>query len=265
MNQRNGVASPRPEGRCMQRTSRVIVTGNLSIVAAVFLCLPVWAQPAATPEFEAASVKSDRSVGPSLLISVPEQGKLSGRRVSLMRLIGFAYDLSYPRISGPSWLDSTAFEIQAKGQAESRKVDTALRQMTQALLAERFGLQCHRETKEAKVYFLVTDSKGLKMVPADEPQPPSHKPPLTPQLTTAGDFTLGGLAAALSQQIGAPVIDQTGVAGKFHCHLAWGRNPDTDPDIFQAVQEQLGLKLKVGKIDLEFLVIDQVSRTPTEN
>jgi uncharacterized protein (TIGR03435 family) len=226
---------------------------------------PPLREPAAGPEFEAASVKVDRSVGPSLLISVPEQGKLEGRRVSLMRLIGFAYDLSYPLISGPSWLDSTEFEIQAKGQAESKNVDTRLKLMTQALLAQRFGLQFHRETKEANVYFLVVAGGGLKMVPADGPRPPGHKPPLTPQLTTVGNFSMRDLAASLSKQIQAPVIDRTGTEGKFFCYLVWGRNPDTDPDIFQAVQEQLGLKLQAGKSDVEVLAIDRVSRTPSEN
>ena len=73
------------------------------------------------------------------------------------------------------------------------------------------------------------------------------------------------LAASLSRQIQAPVIDRTGAEGRFYCYLAWGRNPETDPDIYQAVQEQLGLKLQSAKTDVEFLVIDRVSRTPTEN
>ncbi len=180
-----------------------------------------------------------------------------------MRLVSFAYDVPYTNVSGPSWLDSGTFDIQAKGQAGVKYDDVRL--MTRALLAERFGLQCHRETKTSRVYFMVLSSGGLKMISADEPQPPSHKPPTTPQLRMVGTFTLGELASHISSQVAAPVIDRTGVAGKFFCWLWWGKNPETDPDIFQAVKEQLGLKLQPGKSDVEFLVIDRVSRTPTEN
>lgn len=242
--------------------------GNgIRIVAAALLCLPVYAQPAAGPQFEVASVKPSAPPGGiSLLISVPEQGKLLGRNVNLMRLISFAYDRSYPTISGPSWLESATFEIQAKGQAVSKKTDTRLMKlMTQALLDERFGLQCHRETKDAKVYLLVRAGGALKMAPVEEPQPHSPKLPPSPHSTMGGDWTMGELAAQLSRGLGAPVIDRTEVAGKFRCYVWWGSNPETDPDVFQAVQEQLGLKLQAGKSDVEFLAIDRVSRTPSEN
>jgi uncharacterized protein (TIGR03435 family) len=281
------IPSQWPEGRCNRRTvrtslneaacctplhfpsypqplqlSRMSVIRNLLIVAAMVIGLPVWAQPAAGPQFEAAWVKPNSSIEMSLLI--PANAKLMGKHVSLMRLISFAYNLPYPRISGASWLDSAAFDIQAKGPVGLRDAD--IRLMTQALLAERFGLQCHRETKAAKVYFLVSDSGGgLKMVPADEPQRPHPKFPPGPHSTMGADGVMGDLADYLSRFVGAPVVDRTGVAGKFHYYLWWGSNPDTDPDIFQAVKAQLGLKLQSGKSDVEFLVIDRVSRTPSEN
>lgn len=242
--------------------SRVIVIRNLLIVAAMFLCLPVWAQPAAGPEFEAAWVKPNPSTG-GISVLIPANAKLLGKQVTLMQLISFAYDLSYARISGPSWLDSVAFDIQAKGQVGAK--DAGIRLMTRALLAERFGLQCHSETKSARVYFLVSASGGLKLVPADEPQRPHPKFPPGPHRTMGGDGTMGELATQLSRAVAVPVIDRTGVAGKFHYYLWWGNNPETDPDILQAVQEQLGLKLQSGKSDVEVLVIDRVSRTPSEN
>jgi uncharacterized protein (TIGR03435 family) len=80
-----------------------------------------------------------------------------------------------------------------------------------------------------------------------------------------GDATTEEFAARLSRGVGDPVIDRTGVAGKFHFYLWWGDDPDTDPDIFEAVREQLGLELKGGKSEVEFLVIDRVSRTPSDN
>ncbi|MDR3699110.1 MAG: TIGR03435 family protein [Candidatus Sulfopaludibacter sp.] len=238
------------------------MTGNLLIVAAMFLCLSVWAQPSAGPEFDAAWVKPNPSTN-ELSVLIPANAKLLAKHVSLMRLISFAYDIPYARISGPSWLDADAFDIQAKGKFGSKDADVRL--MTRALLAERFGLQCHRETKEARVYFLVPGGGGFKLVPADEPTP--HRPnfPPSPHSTMGGDGTMEDLASHLSRYAGAPVIDRTEVAGEFHYYLWWGRNPETDPDIFQAVKEQLGLKLQAGKDNVEFLVVDHASRTPTEN
>ncbi|SPE38393.1 conserved hypothetical protein [Candidatus Sulfopaludibacter sp. SbA3] len=227
----------------------------------MFLCLPVWAQPAAEPEFEAAWLKPNPSVELSALI--PANGKLLGKCVTLMRLISFAYDVPFARVSGPPWLDSAAFDVQAKGKVGTK--DAEIRLMTRRLLAERFGLECHREIKPGRVYFLVRDGGGPKMVPADEPQPPNPKLPRSFHPLIAGDVTIDEFAAVLSRYVAVPVIDRTGVSGKFHFYLWWGSNPETDPDIFQAVKEQLGLKLQPGNSDVEFLVIDRVSRTPSEN
>lgn len=238
------------------------MTWNLLIVAALFIPLPIWTQPAAGPEFEVASVKPNPSAG-GISVLVPAHGNLMGKDVSLMRLISFAYDLPAPRISGPSWLDSDRFSIFAKGKTDAR--DTEIRPMTQALLVERFGLQCHRETKAARVFFLVVAGGGLKAPPADAPQPPHPKFPPGPHHTMGGDATMEEFAARISKGAGDPVIDRTGITGKFHLYLWWGDNPEADPDIFQALPEQLGLRLKTGKSEVEFLVIDRVNRTPSEN
>jgi uncharacterized protein (TIGR03435 family) len=233
---------------------------RLSIVAVV-LCLPVWAQPAKGPQFEVASVKPNPAVEMSVLL--PGKARLRGRHASLTQLISFAYDLSYARINGPSWLNSEHFDVEAKGPAGATDAD--LRLMTRALLAERFGLQCHRETKEARVFLLVSAGGVSKMTPADEPQRPHPKFPPGPHRTMGGDGTMEELAAQLSRAAAVPVIDRTGIAGKFHYYLWWGDSQETDPDLFQAVKEQLGLKLQPASSDVEFLVIDRVSKTPSAN
>jgi len=237
------------------------VTRYLSIVAAMFLCRPVWAQPAAGPEFEAAWVKPNPSIELSALI--PANGKLLGKCVTLMRLISFAYDVPFARISGPPWLDSPAFDVQAKGKVGAK--DAEIRLMTRTLLAQRFGLECHREIRRGRVYFLVLSGDRVRMVSADEPQPPNPKLPRSFHPMITGDVTIEEFAAVLSRYVAVPVVDRTGVSGKFHFYFWWGTNPETDPDIFQAVKEELGLKLESGKSDVEFLVIDRVSKTPTEN
>jgi uncharacterized protein (TIGR03435 family) len=249
------------------RTARLTRVRNLLMVAAMCRCLSVSAQPAAGPTFDVASVKpSPLPYGQPILLWAPEEGKLHGHYTNLMRLISLANDLPETNISGPSWLESGGFEIEARAQGPQTRA--GMRRLIQALLAERFGLQCHRETRSSRVYFLDVARGGLKMPSLDEPRLPRHTvPPTSSQLRMGGDFSMGELADALSKQVQTPVINRTGVAGKFQCSLQWGKNPETDPepDLFQAVKEQLGLMLEPGKGDVEFLVIDHVNRMPTEN
>jgi uncharacterized protein (TIGR03435 family) len=238
------------------------LTKSSWLAVAMLMALPMWGQPAEGPQFEVATVKPNPSPG-GISVLIPANAKLLGRNVTLMRLIGFAYDLNEPRIAGPSWLVSDAFDIQAKGQVGAKDADIKL--MTRALLAERFGLQFHREARTARVYLLVRGGGAVKMTPAEEPQRPNPKIPPGPHHTMGGDWTMEQLAAYLSKATSVPVIDKTGDARKFHCYLWWGNNQEADPNIFQAIKEQMGLRLEAGKGLVEFLVVDRVNRTPSEN
>ena len=71
--------------------------------------------------------------------------------------------------------------------------------------------------------------------------------------------------AILTNYVGRAIIDQTGTTGKFYVKLWWAKDPDADPDIFSALQEQLGLKLKPGRGQIDRLVVDRINKTPTEN
>jgi uncharacterized protein (TIGR03435 family) len=77
--------------------------------------------------------------------------------------------------------------------------------------------------------------------------------------------SLGEFAAILTNYAGRPVIDHTGIDGKFPFALWWGRDPDNDPDLFSALQLQLGLKLQAGRSQVEVLVTDHVEKEPTAN
>jgi uncharacterized protein (TIGR03435 family) len=142
--------------------------------------------------------------------------------------------------------------------------------MTQSLLSERFGLHVHRETKKEPVYLLVVAGGGLKSSPPGPSPPGQSRPNWPPDLhagvrSMSGDFTMQQFAGVLSIQVDRPVLDHTGLSRKFGLKLWWGTNREIDLDVFEALEQQLGLKLIPGRGDVEYLVIDYINRTPTEN
>ena len=202
-------------------------------------------------------------------------------------LITWAYDVHSDRLLGiPKWLDSVRYDIVANAPQESRAVRrepgqvSQLQQMTQALLAERFKLIIHRETKELAMYALVVAKSGPKvhLTEAGEVmgQNPFNMPGRGRLIGT--QVSTGMLAKVLSDQLGRSVQDHTGLKGVFDFTLEW--EPDmqstsaegmpagpaqTGSSLFTAIQEQLGLKLEPRKGPVEVLVIDHIESTPTEN
>jgi uncharacterized protein (TIGR03435 family) len=159
--------------------------------------------------------------------------------------------------------------------------------MLQSLLADRFGLALHRESREMPVYFLTAAKGGLKLASAEGScvKPDPNMPPAGRKLPFCGSVRSGPagmdawkiniktLASNLSGALGRSVIDKTIFQGTFDVHLEFARDqvgthpPETDsgaPSLFTAVQEQLGLKLESGKAPVEVLVIDHVEK-PSEN
>lgn len=241
------------------------VRAVLAPVTWLLAALPLGAcqQPQTTsarPEFDVASVKPDTSGG-GMSILVPGHGSLRANNVRLRNLISFAYHMPEQLITGPSWLDSARFDIFAKGNSDAP--DSEIRLMTQSLLAQRFAVQAHHETKEGPVYFLIQARGGLKAPPATDQRPYNATPP-GPHFNMGMDAPLEEFAAILTNYAGRPVVNHTGITGKFNLRLWWGRDPETDPDIFSALQEQLGLRLESGRGPVETLIVDHVEK-PTEN
>jgi len=161
---------------------------------------------------------------------------------------------------------------------ERRKILEALR----SLLADRFQLALHSETKEQPVYALVVNKGGPKLQESTEPRGLIRK--MGRGTLKAQAVELGMLALNLSNELGRSVFDKTGLAGKYDFELKWAPSQDSaaqlgappqtaefalpaDPDgpsIFTALQEQLGLRLESGKGPVEVLVIDRAER-PSKN
>jgi uncharacterized protein (TIGR03435 family) len=252
------------------------------------------ASDAAAPVFEVAAIKLNNS-GSGSSSSNTNNGRFTATNVSLKNLMQYeAYDIPASRIlGGPKWLDSTRFDIEAKMDdaeaAQLKALDYEHRRiqaqaMFQQLLAERFQLKVHSETRELPVYALVVTKKGAKLQPAKDitgnagTSSNSHGSGV--QFTATGQTVeqlAQSLASAAARDLGREVIDKTGIEGKFDVALNWTRDTaatsvagpdstsqDSGPSIFTAIQEQLGLKLEPAKGPVRVLVIDHVEM-PSEN
>jgi uncharacterized protein (TIGR03435 family) len=217
--------------------------------------------------FEVASIR--QHTDPNWRIGIiPSGARVTMQAMTLPDLITYAFKVQSYQVSGSSgWMDSMRWDVTAKAEGDAAPSSDQLRKMTQALLAERFQLKIHRETKEMPVYALVVDKGGPKLKPS--------APDAKDGTTVSGDKTvvmasaketLDRLATYLSNNTGRPVLNQTGLSGNYEYRLEWTLRDDTGdaPSIFTAVQEQLGLKLEAQKAPIEVLVIDRAEK-PSEN
>jgi uncharacterized protein (TIGR03435 family) len=232
------------------------------MLRAILALLPALAL--AQPAFEAASIKpnttadkgSNWRVGP---------GGLSVNNMPIDQIIRAAYGLQDYQYSGPAWLENERFNIEAK---PAGKVDgEQMRAMFQNLLADRFHLTVHRETRSIAGYALVVAKNGLKIHPA-EGEGWNMKTSKTHAAVTHA--SMPQIATFLATVLVRPVADETGVKDSFTFTLDYAdpRSPDPEkdtlPTIFTALGEQLGLRLETRKIPVEVLLVDRVER-PSEN
>jgi uncharacterized protein (TIGR03435 family) len=234
--------------------------------------------PAAPPAFEVASLKVSKAP-PGGSDSDSTVGSIRMRNFTLRHCIQLAYHMKESQVlGGPKWLDSDRYDIDAKAAGAAR--DPALMAMLQTLLAERFQLALHRETKTSPGYALVVLKSGLKMQAVEPGQ--SDLSTLNGSMT-AQKTSLADLAKNLSRRLGAPIDDGTGVTSVFDFKFeipprdsrtapASGDTPGgeaSDPSSYDAalshaLEDQLGLKLEARKVSQEVLVIDRAEK-PVEN
>jgi uncharacterized protein (TIGR03435 family) len=227
---------------------------------------------AAEPAFEIASVKAG-TPGPERIEVGP--GSVTMRNVRLPGCIRWAYSVREDQVSGPAWMNDVWFEITGKAAGPATPME--LRTMMQTLLAERFKLTLHRQTKEMSALVMTVSKGGHKMKAVETEGSPSFQ---TGKLNLTGSGALlSQLTDFLSKEIRFPIIDQTGLTGRFDYFLdinayvteemkKEGNNgppPDAPTIVAMALQSQLGLKLDSKKAPVEILIIDTLDKTPTEN
>jgi uncharacterized protein (TIGR03435 family) len=239
------------------------------------LASALWAQDAGST-FAVSSVKPSASlVGPDYNNRfVFEPGALSARNATLRRLIAEAYGLQVRQVAGPAWLDRNEYDLDAK--AGSPATPAQLRAMLPSLLAERFGLEQHRETRKLKVYELVVDKGGPKIQPVEGGAVNAATWPrfhgelsrfadlLAVQLTISlpDDATRPGLAAATP----AEVLDRTNLSGVYEFEVDIRPDGSDTFTLWQRqLREKLGLRLVSATADVPILVVDRAAQVPAAN
>ncbi|HTB10249.1 MAG TPA: TIGR03435 family protein [Bryobacteraceae bacterium] len=227
-------------------------------------------------QFEVASVKPNHigsgETAPREKITA-SPGSLSMQSVSLQTCIKWAYGLRDFQITGPAWLASERYDIAAK--ASGPATEPELRAMLRNLLADRFQLKSRLETREKPVYALLVAKNGPKLHPANNGDPSFG--PAGGELVFR-NFSMADLADRLSARpfkLELPVLDRTGLEGRFDFALKLATNPDElkhtlegmeqGPSIFVFFQDQLGLKLESRKGPVEILTVESVEKIPSSN
>jgi uncharacterized protein (TIGR03435 family) len=263
---------------------------------------------ASTLEYEAVTIKPSKGPGPDAKIGMwPAPDGFTAWFVTPQQIISTAYGYGTQRFrvsGGPAWLPTERFDIEAKMDAatadalEKLNPDQralARQKMLQALLADRFKITVHRETRELPVYTLNIAKNGTKLQaakPGDayangikDPDgslggPGAMSGGVFDGWITAQAVTIAGLAGELTHMLGRPVRDKTGLTGAYDFELRFTPDdrlqapgdaapserpglPSSDsnePSLFDAIQEQLGLKLEAGNGPVEIIVIDHIER-----
>jgi len=243
-----------------------------SLAIIVFTAAMAFAQTAA-PTFEVATIRAYEQGSPRGTDITP--GNINMRGVRLIEYVTFAYGVQEIQVAGPGWLGDLRFDISAK--AATAATNGEMRPMMQALLAERFKLAIHRETRDMSALIMTVGKNGHKLVVNDVPGSPSFS---TGRLNLTGNgATLKQLTDFISRELKVAIVDQTGLAGHYNYHVdiaafvteemmrnSGGGVPIEAPAIVaKALQEQLGFKVDSGKVPMEVIVVDGMEKAPTEN
>jgi uncharacterized protein (TIGR03435 family) len=232
---------------------------------------PLMMAKEADPDWDVVTVK------PTLPSDQGDSIHTDGRRVVITRysvqgMLLFGYGVQKSQLVGvPAWAQTERFDIDGLATVEGKPDVKQLQRMMQKILNERFGMKLHHEQRPLPVYALTLAKGGSKLVP-DTKYPnglvEQRNSETNGQLTMVYKNTsIPELAQSLMFNVDRPVVDQTGLTGRFDVELKWTADESkapTDasvaPGLFTAIQEQLGLKLELTKAPVDVLVIDKLER-----
>jgi uncharacterized protein (TIGR03435 family) len=269
----------------------VLILAAAPISAGAMHSAQVTPQPSdASPlAFDVASIKPNTSGVSGITLETQPGGRLNVVNNPLSNIIRNAYNSIRPFVlqGGPDWIDSDRYDIEAK--AEGNPTEPQMMLMLQSLLADRFKLKVHLETRELPAYALTVAKGGPKLRQFKEGSCVTRDPNVPTEILSTSqkplDFCGNNLlargrwdaskvdmvrvAGALSVLVRRRVIDKTGLSGLFDIHIAippdpLATNDPGTPSIFTVLQEELGLKLDPDKAPGQVLVIDHVER-PSQN
>jgi uncharacterized protein (TIGR03435 family) len=247
---------------------------------------------ASAQTFDVASIKRQVEVVSGMTFAA-RGSTLTVVNNELTNVIDNAYGIRrYQLIGGPDWIESDRYNIQAKAAGDATRDELMV--MTRSLLAERFKLKIHRETREMPIYVLIVAKGGIKAPrsvdgacavfdPRNPPRPGAPRRPfcgnnlIRAASWNATAIDMKSAAAALVGVLGRNVVDRTGVNGTFDIHVEWTpdqapagvdsastANATAAPPLFTVLEDQLGLKLESSRGPVDVIVIDHVER-PTDD
>lgn len=202
---------------------------------------------------------------------------------TLKSALAFAYGLKEYQVFGPAWISEARYDIKGKGPAGTRREQ--LPAMLKALLADRFKLEARQEQKEFSVYTLIAGKNGPKLTPTGKPDAAAGaRFGISMNASGVGKLEarnadMTALANTLPRFVGRPVVNRTGIAGRYDFDLEFSPNDtrgmnielprDAQPiefgaSIFTSIQT-VGLKLDSQKTPLDSITVEKAERTPTEN
>jgi uncharacterized protein (TIGR03435 family) len=259
-------------------TREVLVASG---IGALFSCV-LFGQAAGSPRFEVADVH--RSVNATNPQTYRSGGFLRGdrydlRKVAMVDLISLAYGIEPDNIlGGPDWLALTRFDITAKARSSTSPADLHL--MLQSLLVERFKLIVHQEVRPVPAFALQLDKDEPKIKKPEGSGDAECRFQRQPDTSSYAVYACRNMTMAIfAQQLRAmagdyladPVVDQTGLSGTWDFDLKWNSRSRVLASgteritIFNAIGQQLGLRLAAAKIPANVLVVDSVREKPTDN
>jgi len=252
-----------------------------------------WAIPAppkpmtaTDPSFEVATIKLTPPDQPGKLFTVTPGGRqVLTKGTTMNDLVAFAFGLqSKQLINAPDWFDKDKFDITGQPDAEGIPNPDQMKTMMRKLLVSRFQLTFHKDTRDLSVYEIVVGKDGPKVPPTamQGNLPGLFFRTINPADLMVRNATMPDFAGLLqSAVLDKPVVDHTGISGRHDFELKWTpdqgqfetfggikapatENPDAPPDLFTAIQQQLGLKIDSTKAPTEVMVIDKVEK-PSPN
>jgi uncharacterized protein (TIGR03435 family) len=262
-----------------------------SIVPTVFAQQAPAAASTKVPTFDVISVRPNKSDSHGITLGYTPDG-LRAVNIPILFLIKEAFGLNDDQLIGlPDWVHSEKYDVDAKvADADVSAIKSLAheqrRQMILQILADRFKFTYHRETRMLPEYSLVVAKGGSKLQEFqsgnDVAGAPKHagQMKMSNGVITATGVPLEPLTRLLSDRVGRPVLDKTGLTGNYDFTLQWAdeghdgpaRGPDpgaaaselSGPSIFTAVEEQLGLKLQSEKGPVQVVIVDHIEQ-PTQN
>jgi len=225
--------------------------------------MSIGAAAAQTAKFQSASVKL---VAPSpdefhAVLGTAIQGEVRLTNATLAECLRFAYGVTNNfQVLGPDWMHSTEYRYNVLAKTAPETPLQTMRQMLQDLLVERFRIALHKEVRDMSFLAVTVSPRGVKMPKARAGSDASGNAQV-PGRIVSNSMSMPQLTTLVARFLGQPVQDMTGLEGWYEIKLTWTPGAD-DAGIFQALEDQLGLKLERHNGPVEVLVVDRAEKKP---